>query len=72
MWDPYRASHREQPRLIYLGACLIVGIRLAREKQVNVRVIPIRDAIHESIEQAREVFREVWKDVPESKNEQEP
>ena len=25
--------------MIYLGACLIVGIRLARERQVNHRVI---------------------------------
>ena len=25
--------------MIYLGACLIAGIRLARERQVNVRVI---------------------------------
>lgn len=26
--------------MVYLGACLIAGIRLARERQVNVRVVP--------------------------------
>src|SRR5579875_2494033 len=26
--------------LVYVGACLIAGIRIAREKQVHVRVIP--------------------------------
>ena len=34
-------------RMIYFGACLIAGIRLAREKQVNVRVIPTSVAIEE-------------------------
>jgi hypothetical protein len=31
--------------LVYLGACLIAGIRLARERQVNVRVVPTGNAI---------------------------
>ena len=48
-------------RLIYLGACLIVGIRLARAGQVNVRVIPTSTAIEESIELARDVFERVFK-----------
>jgi hypothetical protein len=26
--------------MVYLIACLIAGIRLARERQVNVRVVP--------------------------------
>jgi hypothetical protein len=26
--------------MVYLGACLIAGIRLARERQVKVRVVP--------------------------------
>jgi hypothetical protein len=32
--------------MVYLGACLIAGIRLAREKQVNVRVIPTSRAVN--------------------------
>jgi hypothetical protein len=31
--------------LVYLGACIIAGLRLAREKQVNVRVIRKRTPI---------------------------
>lgn len=33
--------------MVYLGACLLAGMRLAREKQVNVRVIP---TIEESVD----------------------
>ena len=51
--------------LIYWGACLIAGIRLAREKQVNVRVIPTSHAIDESIEVAHEIFNRVFRSVPE-------
>jgi hypothetical protein len=50
--------------LIYLGACLIAGIRLAREKQVNVRVLPTSSAIDESVELAHEIFNRVFKNVP--------
>ena len=42
--------------MVYLGACLIAGIRLAREKQVNMRVIPTRTAVDESIDMAREIL----------------
>jgi hypothetical protein len=48
-----------------MDACLIAGIRLARKKQVNVRVLPTIHAIKESIDLARKIFREVYKDVPE-------
>lgn len=65
MWKPYRHNHPEPPRLIYMGARLIAGIRLARERQVNVRVLPTIHAIKESIDLAREIFREVYKDIPE-------
>jgi hypothetical protein len=51
--------------LVYLGACLIVGLRLARERQVNVRVVPIRTAISESVDLAHEVFNYVYRNVPE-------
>ena len=72
MWDPYRPSHPEPPRLIYLGACLIAGIRLARERQVHVRVLPTIQAITESIDLAREIFLEVYKDMPERMKDSPP
>jgi len=50
--------------LVYLGACLIAGIRLAREKQVNVRVIPTSNAIDESVDLAHEIFNRVFRKVP--------
>ena len=48
-----------------MGACMIAGIRLAREKQVNVRVIPTGQAIDESVELAHEIFNRVFRKVPE-------
>jgi hypothetical protein len=30
--------------MVNLGACLIAGFRLARERQVNVRVVPTRQS----------------------------
>ena len=51
--------------LVYLGACLIAGIRMARERQVNVRVIPTSTAINESVERAHEIFNRVFRKVPE-------
>ena len=50
--------------MVYLGACLIAGVRLARERQVNVRVIPTSHAIDESIEVAHEIFNKVFRRVP--------
>jgi hypothetical protein len=44
---------------------MIAGIRLAGEKQVNVRVIPISHAIDESVELAHEIFNRVFRKVPE-------
>jgi hypothetical protein len=35
--------------MVYLGACLIAGFRLARERRVNVRVVPTSAAIAESV-----------------------
>jgi hypothetical protein len=37
---------------------LIAGIRLAREKQVSVRVLPTIHAIDESIDLAHELFNQ--------------
>ena len=54
--------------MVYLGVCLVAGIRLARERQVNVRVVPTRNAIEESVELAHEIFNRVFRRVPESLN----
>ena len=53
MWDPFAPMPRMNRTLVYLGACIIAGLRLAREKQVNVRVIPTSAAIEESVDLAR-------------------
>ena len=50
--------------MVYLGACLIAGIRLARERQVNVRVIPTGQAVDESVDLAHEIFNRVFRRVP--------
>ena len=65
MFDPTANVPRPNRSLIYFGACLIAGIRLAREKQVNVRVIPTGVAIDESVELAHEIFCRVFRKVPE-------
>jgi hypothetical protein len=51
--------------MVYRGACLIAGIRLARERQVNVRVVPTRQAIEESVDLAHEIFNRVFRRVPD-------
>jgi hypothetical protein len=51
--------------MIYLGACLIAGIRLARNKQVNVQVVPTSVAIEESVDLAYEIYNRVFRKVPE-------
>ena len=68
MFDPDAHMPRINRGMIYLGACLIAGIRLAREKQVNVRVVPTHHAIEESVELAHEIFNRVFRRVPDSLN----
>ena len=65
MFDPDAHIPRPNRTLIYMGACMIAGIRLAREKQVNVRVIPTVQAIKESVDLAHEIFNQVFRKVPE-------
>jgi hypothetical protein len=65
MFDPNAHMPRINRGMIYLGACLIAGIRLAREKQVNVRVIPTSTAIEESVDLAHEIYNRVFRKVPE-------
>ena len=64
MFDPDAGLPKLNRSLVYLGACLIAGILLAREKQVNVRVIPINTAIDESVDLAHEIFNRVFRKVP--------
>jgi hypothetical protein len=52
MFDPDAHMPRINRGMVYLGACLIAGIRLARERQVNVRVVPTGKAIEESVDGA--------------------
>lgn len=65
MFDPNAHLPRVNKGMIYLGACLIAGIRLARERQVNMRVYPTRQAVEESVEMAHEIFNIVFRKVPE-------
>jgi hypothetical protein len=50
---------------VCLGACILAGLRLAREKPVNVRVIRTRTAIEESVDLAHEIFNRVFRRVPD-------
>jgi hypothetical protein len=50
--------------LIYLGSCIIAGLRLAREKQVHTRVVPTINAIRESVEAAEFIYDQVSERVP--------
>jgi len=49
MFDPDAHMPKINRGMVYLGACLIAGIRLAREQQVTVRVVPTGKAIEESV-----------------------
>jgi hypothetical protein len=65
VFDPDQEMPRINRGMVYLGACLIAGIRLARERQVNVRVIPTSRAIDESVDLAYEIFNRVFRRVPD-------
>ena len=47
--------------LVYLGACVIAGLRLARERQVHIHVTPTSQAIDESIEVNHEIFTRAFR-----------
>ena len=61
-------SHLPRPNrnLIYFGACIIAGLRLARQNQVNVRVIPISVAVGESVELAHDIYSRVFRKMPKA------
>ena len=52
MFDPDAHMARINRGMIYLGAWLIAGIRLAREREVNVCVVPTSKVIEESVDLA--------------------
>ena len=68
MFDPDANIPRPNRSLIYFGACIIAGLRLAREKQVNTRVILTRQAMEESVDLAHETFNKVFRKIPEQLN----
>jgi hypothetical protein len=68
MFDPNAGMLRLNRSLVYLGARIIAGLRLAREKQVNVRVIPTRRAIDASVDLACEIYNQVFRKTPERVN----
>jgi hypothetical protein len=65
MFDPDAGMPRINRGMVYLGACLIAGIRLARERQVNTRVLHTTVAIQESVDLAHEIYNRVFRKVPE-------
>jgi hypothetical protein len=69
MFDPDAHMPRINRGMVYLGACLIAGIRLARERQVNIRVVPTSHAIDESVELAHEIYNRVFRKAPERLHE---
>jgi hypothetical protein len=69
MFDPDAHMPRINRGMVYLGACLIAGIRLARERHLSVPVLPTGKAIEESVDLAHEIFNRVFRKVPEKLNE---
>jgi hypothetical protein len=65
MFDPNAYMPRINKGMIYLGACLIAGRRLARATHVNHRQLPTSDAINESVDLAHEIYNRVFRKVPE-------
>jgi hypothetical protein len=70
MFDPDAGMPRPNRSLVYLGACIIAGLRLARQSQVSVRVVPTMHAIEESIDLAHEIFYRVFRKVPHRMKEE--
>ena len=68
MFDPDAHIPRPNRALIYWGARVIAGIRLAREAQVHVRVRTTTQAIEESIELDHEIFNRLFRKAAESQD----
>jgi len=59
--DPEAYLPRPHKTLIYLGACLIAGMRLARERQADPKGLQVRAAIDQSIDLSHEIFNRVFR-----------
>jgi hypothetical protein len=70
LFDPYAHIPRINKGMVYVGACLIAGIRLTRETHVNHQVIPTSNAINESVDLAHEIYNRVFRKVPERLSEE--
>jgi hypothetical protein len=46
--------------------CVPYCLRLARERQINVRVVPITDAVAESVELAHDIYSRVFRIMPKA------
>jgi hypothetical protein len=68
MFDPDAGMPRLNRSLVYPGACIIAGLRLARERQVNMRVVPSGKVIEESVDLAYEIYNRVFRKVPDKLN----
>ena len=68
VFNPDANISRPNRSLIYVGACVIAGIRLARESQVNTRVLPTIKAVEESCELSLEIFNRIFRKVPQKMN----
>jgi hypothetical protein len=66
VFDPDSHIPRPNRSLIYFGACIIAGIRLARQSQVSVRVVPTIKAIDESCDLAHDIFNRIFRKMPNS------
>jgi hypothetical protein len=47
-------------------ASRVAGIRLTRDRQANVRVVPTGKAIEESVDLAYEIYNRVFRKIPET------
>ena len=65
MFDPDSQMPRPNRNRSILGPASS-GLRLARQNQVNVRVIPISVAVGESIELAHDIYSRVFRKVPKA------
>jgi hypothetical protein len=66
MFDPDSRVPRPNQNLIYFGACIVAGLRLARQNQVNVRVVPITIAVAESVELAHDIYTRIFRIMPKA------
>jgi hypothetical protein len=66
MFDPDSRVPRPNQNLIYFGACIVAGLRLARQNQVNVRVVPISIAVAESVELAHDIYTRIFRIMPKA------